>query len=176
ILKHLWFRKNCQISKLVWVKITQLHTERLTNSDIAKRIHVSASIVQRKLEQFTFTEDFSKLPEVLSWDEFSRNKGKLAFIAQNCHTRKGITVLENNRQATIKNYFYKYPRKVREQVQFVTEDMSASYIPIIKQIFPKAKIILDRSHIIQHLNRAMMTTRIAIMKEFDRRSIPHQAM
>ncbi|KXT86210.1 hypothetical protein SORDD16_01097 [Streptococcus oralis] len=33
-------------------------------------------------------------------------KGKLAFIAQDYHTRKGITVLENNRQATIKNYFF----------------------------------------------------------------------
>ncbi|MGT2908267.1 transposase, partial [Streptococcus dentiloxodontae] len=46
--------------------------------------------------QFTFKEDFSKLPKVLSWDEFSRNKGKLAFIAQDFETRKIVTILENN--------------------------------------------------------------------------------
>ncbi|WP_126417958.1 ISL3 family transposase [Streptococcus ratti] len=169
-------QKNGQISKPIWAKITQLHTERLTNSAIAKKLHISVSAVQRKLDQFTFKEDFSKLPTVLSWDEFSRNKGKLAFIAQDFETRKIVTILENNRQSTIKNDFYKYPREVREQVKVVTVDMSGSYIPIIKQLFPCAKIVLDRFHIIQHLSRAMMTTRIAIMKSFDKKSLPYRAM
>ncbi len=61
-----------------------------------------------------------KLPKVLSWDEFSRNKGKLAFIAQDFETRRIVTILEDNRQVTIKNYFYKYPRDVRETVKVVT--------------------------------------------------------
>lgn len=169
-------QKNCQIPKLVWDKMTQLHTDQLTNTDIAKQLHISVSAVQRKLEQFTFAEEFSKLPKVLSWDEFSRNKGKLAFIAQDFETRQIVTILENNRQTTIKNHFYKYTRKVREQVKFVTVDMSGSYIPIIKQLFPQAQIILDRFHIIQHLSRAMMTTRIAIMKRFDKQSLPYRAM
>ena len=76
----------------------------------------------------------------------------------------------------IKNSFYKFPRKVRETVEVVTVDMSGSYIPIIKKLFPKARIVLDRFHIIQHLSRAMMTTRIAIMKSFDTQSLPYQAM
>nr|WP_231869686.1 ISL3 family transposase [Streptococcus merionis] len=169
-------KKNHQISEPVWQKITADHTEKRTNSDIAKKNHVSVSTVQRKLTQFTFKEDFSTLPKVLSWDEFSRNKGKLAFIAQDFETGKIITILENNRQTTIKNYFYKYPRKVREAVNVVTADMSGSYIPLIKQLFPKAQIVLDRFHIIQHLNRAMMTTRIAIMKQFEKGSLPYRAM
>lgn len=162
--------KNHQISQPVLFKITQLLTNTMTNSDIARTLHVSVSVVQRKLAQFTFKEGFSSLPEILSWDEFSRNKGKLAFIAQDFESRKIITILDNNRQTTIKNYFYKYTRKVREHVKVVTVDMSGSYIPIIKQLFPKAKIVLDRFHIIQHLSRAMMTTRIAIMKSFDTKS------
>ncbi|MEW4355019.1 transposase family protein [Streptococcus pneumoniae] len=63
-------RKNYQISEPVWQKMTADHTERLTNSDIAKKNHVSVSTVQRKLTQFTFKEDFSRLPDILSWDEF----------------------------------------------------------------------------------------------------------
>lgn len=54
--------------------------------------------------------------------------------------------------------------------------MSGNYIPIIHFLFPKAKIVLDRFHIIQHLSRAMMSTRIAIMKSFDRDSLPYRAM
>lgn len=65
---------------------------------------------------------------------------------------------------------------VRERVKVVTVDMSASYIPIIKQLFPNAQIVLDRFHIIQHLGRAMMSTRVAIMKRFDIKSLPYRAM
>ncbi|MCU9534458.1 transposase, partial [Streptococcus sp. CSL10205-OR2] len=105
----------------------------------ANQLHISVSTVQRKLSQFTFKERYHHLPQVLSWDEFARNKGKLAFIAQDYNTKKIVTILENNRQTTIKNYFYKYSRKVRELVKVVTVDMSGSYIPLIKQLFPKAK-------------------------------------
>lgn len=169
-------KKNCQISQPVWTKITQLHIEKQTNTDIAKRLHISPSVVQRRLDDFTFTDNFQSLPEVLSWDEFSRNKGKLAFIAQDFETKKIIALLENNRQTTIKNHFYKYSRQARESVKFVTVDMAGSYIPLIKQLFPKAEIVLDRFHIIQHLSRAMMSTRIATMKEFDQKSLPYRAM
>jgi len=169
-------KKNHQISNPVWMRITKAHTENRTNSDIAKFVHVSVSTVQRKLAQFSFKEDYSKLPEILSWDEFARNKGKLAFIAQDYETKKVITILENNRQNTIKNYFYKYSRETRNAVKVVTVDMSGAYIPIIKQLFPNAKIVLDRFHIIQQLNRAMMATRIAIMKQFDKHSLPYRLM
>ena len=145
-------------------------------SAIAKRLYISVSVVQRQLEQFIFKESYDKLPQILSWVEFSRNKGKLAFIAQDFETRKIVTVLENNKQSTIKNYFYNYPRMVRERVKVVTVDMSASYIPIIKQLFPNAQIVLDRFHIIQHLGRAMMSTRVATIKRFDIKSLPYRAM
>lgn len=72
--------------------------------------------MQRQLESFTVKEDYSQLPEVLSIDEFSQNKGQLAFIAQDFKTRNIVTVLDNNRQTTIKNYFYRYPRNIRETV------------------------------------------------------------
>ncbi|MCP1640251.1 transposase [Streptococcus gallinaceus] len=169
-------QKNHQISETVWKKITEAHTDKLTNTDIAELTHVSVSTVQRKLAQFTFKESFDKLPKILSIDEFSRNKGKLAFIAQDYQTKNIVTILENNRQTTIKNYFYKYSRKICERVKVVTVDMSGSYIPILKQLFPNAKIVLDRFHIIQHLNRAMMATRIAIMKQFDKQSLPYRIM
>ncbi|WFM79996.1 ISL3 family transposase [Streptococcus pluranimalium] len=169
-------RKNHQISQPVWAKITQLLTESLSNAPIARQCHVSVATVQRQLENFQIKETFNKLPAILSWDEFSRNKGQLAFIAQDFETRQIVTVLEDNKQTTIKNFFYKFPRKARETVEVVTVDMSGSYIPIIKKLFPNARIVLDRFHIIQHLSRAMMSTRIAIMKSFDTQSLPYRAM
>ena len=168
--------KNCQISNLVRQKVTQLLTEKVSLTDIARRLHVSTSTVYRKLDQFTFKKHYDKLPAVMSWDEFGFKKGKLAFVAQNYETNELITILDNRRQTTIRNYFLKYPLKARQQVQFITMDMSGAYIPLAKKLFPNAKIVLDRFHIIQHLGRAFLKTRIATMNQFDKKSLPYRAL
>ena len=168
--------KNCQISNLVRQKVTQLLTEKVSLTDIARRLHVSTSTVYRKLDQFTFKKHYDKLPAIMSWDEFGFKKGDLAFIAQNYETNELITILDNRRQTTIRNYFLKYPLKARQQVQFITMDMSGAYIPLAKKLFPNAEIIIDRFHIIQHLGRAFLKTRIATMNQFDKKSLPYRAL
>ena len=168
--------KNCQISNLVRQKVTQLLTEKVSLTDIARRLRVSTSTVYRKLDQFTFKEHYDKLPAVMSWDEFGFKKGELAFVAQNYETNKLITILDNRRQTTIRNHFLKYPLKVRQKVQFITMDMSGAYIPLARKLFPNAEIIIDRFHIIQHLGRAFLKTRIAIMNQFDKKSLPYRAL
>ena len=168
--------KNCQISNLVRQKVTQLLTEKVSLTDIARILRVSTSTVYRKLDQFTFKKHYDKLPAVMSWDEFGFKKGDLAFIAQNYETNELITILDNRRQTTIRNYFLKYPLKARQQVQFITMDMSGAYIPLAKKLFPNAEIIIDRFHIIQHLGRAFLKTRIATMNQFDKKSLPYRAL
>ena len=133
-------------------------------------------LAYRKLDQFTFKEHYDKLPAVMSWDEFGFKKGELAFVAQNYEINEPITILDNRHQTTIRNYFLKYPLKVRQQVQFITMDMSGAYIPLARKLFPNAKIVLDRFHIIQHLGRAFLKTRIAIMNQFDKKSLPYRAL
>ena len=168
--------KNCQISNLVRQKVTQLLTQKISLTDIARRLRVSTSTVYRKLDQFTFKEHYDKLPAVMSWDEFGFKKGDLAFIAQNYETNQLITILDNRRQTTIRNYFLKYPLKARQKVQFITMDMSGAYIPLARRLFPNAKIVLDRFHIIQHLSRAFLKSRIMIMNQFDKKSLPYRAL
>ena len=143
--------KNHQISNLVRQKVTQLLTEKVSLTDIARRLRIAMSTVYRKLDQFTFKEHYDKLPAVMSWDEFGFKKGELAFVAQNYETNKLITILDNRRQTTIRNHFLKYPLKVRQKVQFITMDMSGAYMPLARRLFPNAEIIIDRFHIIQHL-------------------------
>ncbi|CAD0171668.1 transposase [Streptococcus thermophilus] len=144
--------KNHQISNLVRQKVTQLLTEKVSLTDIARRLRVSTSTVYRKLDQFTFKKHYDKLPNEL------------------------IIILDNHRQTTIRNYFLKYLLKVRQQVQFITMDMSGAYIPLARKLFPNAKIVLDRFHIIKHLGRAFLKTRIAIMNQFDKKSLPYRAL
>ena len=168
--------KNHQISNLVRQKVAQLLTEKMALTDIVRRLRVSTSTVYRKLDQFTFKEHYDKLPRVMFWDEFGFKKGGLAFVAQNYETNQLITILDNRCQTTIRNYFLKYPLKVRQQVQFITMDISGAYIPLARKLFPNAKIILDRFHIIQHLGRAFLKKRIAMMNQFDKKSLPYRAL
>ncbi len=168
--------KNCQISNLVRQKVAQRLTEKVSLTDIARRLRVSTSTVYRKLDQFTFKEHYDRLPRVMFWDEVGFKKGELAFVAQNYETNELITILDNRRQTTIRNYFLKYPLKVRQEVRFITMDMSGAYIPMARKLFPNAKIVLDRFHIIQHLGRAFLKTRIAIMNQFDKKSLPYRAL
>ena len=169
-------QKNCQISEPIRQKVAQALVNRQALTHIAQDLAISTSTVHRKLKEFTFKEDFSRLPEILSIDEFSYQKGKLAFIAQDFETKKIITILENRTQITIRNHFFRYSKEARNSVKVVTVDMSGSYIPMIPKLFPKAKIVIDRFHIVQHMSRALNHTRIQLMTQFDKKSLEYRAL
>lgn len=169
-------QKNCQISEPLRQKVAQALVNRQALTHIAQDLTISTSTVHRKLKEFTFKEDFSRLPEILSIDEFSYQKGKLAFIAQDFETKKIITILENRTQITIRNHFFRYSKEARNSVKVVTVDMSGSYIPMIPKLFPKAKIVIDRFHIVQHMSRALNHTRIQLMTQFDKKSLEYRAL
>lgn len=169
-------QKNCQISEPLRQKVAQALVNRQSLTHIAQDLAISTSTVHRKLKEFTFKEDFSRLPEILSIDEFSYQKGKLAFIAQDFETKKIITILENRTQTTIRNHFFRYSKEARNSVKVVTVDMSGSYIPMIPKLFPKAKIVIDRFHIVQHMSRALNHTRIQLMTQFDKKSLEYRAL
>ncbi|VHA42493.1 transposase [Streptococcus pyogenes] len=168
--------KNCQISEPLRQKVAQTLVNRGALTNIAQQSARSSSTVYRKLNQFVIKEDFSKLPEVLSWDGFSYQKGELAFIAQDFESKKIISILDNRRQTTIRNHFFRYSKEARNRVKIVTVDMSGSYISLIKKLFPQANIVLDRFHIVQHMNRALSQTRIHIMKQYDKKSLEYRVL
>ena len=55
-------------------------------------------------------------------------------------------------------------------------DMFSPYYNLAKQLFPNAKIVLDRFHIVQHLSRAISRVRVQIMNQFERKSHEYKAI
>ena len=49
-------------------------------------------------------------------------------------------------------------------------------MPLVRRLFLNAQIIIDCFHIIQQLDRAFLKTRIAIMNQFDKKSLPYRAL
>ena len=169
-------KKNHQISTIINQKITQKLIEKVPMTAIAESLSVSTSTVIRKLKEFEFKSDLNHLPEHMSWDEYSFKKGKMSFIAQDYDTRKIVAILDGRTQATIRNHFLRYSRQVRSRVKVITMDMFSPYYDIARKLFPNAKIVLDRFHIVQHLSRAMNRVRIQIMNQFDRKSHEYKAL
>lgn len=169
-------KKNHQIPRIIHQKIAQKLIEKTSMTDIAHQLSISTSTVIRKLNDFHFKHDFSRLPEIMSWDEYAFTKGKMSFIAQDFDNLNIITVLEGRTQAVIRNHFLKYNRAVRCRMKIITMDMFSPYYDLAKQLFPNAKIVLDRFHIVQHLSRAMSRIRVQIMNQFDRKSHEYKAI
>ena len=61
-------KKNHQIPRIINQKIAQKLIEKTSMTDIAHQLTISTSTVIRKLNYFHFEHDFSRLPEVMSWD------------------------------------------------------------------------------------------------------------
>ena len=169
-------KKNHQIPRIINQKIAQKLIEKTSMTDIAHQLSISTSTVIRKLNDFHFKHDFSRLPEIMSWDEYAFTKGNMSFIAQDFDNLNIITVLEGRTQAIIRNHFLRYERAVRCQVKIITMDMFSPYYDIASKLFPNAKIVLDRFHIVQHLSRAMSRVRVQIMNQFERKSHEYKAI
>ena len=90
-------KKNHQIPRIINQKIAQKLIEKTSMTDIAHQMAISTSTVIRKLNNFRFKHDFSRLPEIMSWDEYAFTKGKMSFIAQDFDNLNIITVLHLSR-------------------------------------------------------------------------------
>ena len=51
----------------------------------------------------------------------------MSFIAQDFDSLNVIAILDGRTQATIRNYFLRYPRQVRNRVKVITMDMFSPY-------------------------------------------------
>ena len=100
----------------------------------------------------------------------------MSFIAQDFDSNKILAILDGRTQATIRNHFLRYSRQVRNRVRVITMDMFSPYYDLARQLFPCAKIVLDRFHIVQHLSRAMSRVRVQIMNQLDRKSHEYKAL
>ena len=165
-------RENCYISNNVKNAAILKAVNIISEKDIAKELNISNSTVNREISK---SKDDHKinihyLPEVLCIDEFKSTKdaaGSMSFIYCDAKKRRIIDIVENRQLAFLKTYFYRYTRKARKKVKFVVMDMYKPYVSLVKELFPNAKIIFDKFHVINNLSKALDKTRIALMKKAD---------
>lgn len=165
-------RPNHSIATHVKAKIIDLLSEKVSFSFIAKYCHVSLTTVIRTLKElgaYLPKQAKNLLPKVLMVDEFRSHvstEDKMSFICADGETGRLIDLLPTRKLSALTAHFQKFPNT--SEVDYLVTDMNAAYFQLIKRVFPNAKLVIDRFHIVKHLNQAIQDFRIREMNRLKR--------
>ena len=125
--------------------------------EIASQFNLSSTTALRYFDLVEYR--CSKLPEVLSIDEFKGNAGgeKYQCILTDADQRKVMDILPNRFEDDLIQYFKHFPN--RTDVKFFVTDMNPHFKTVAQTCFPKAIIIADRYHVIRQVIWAMENVR-----------------
>ena len=100
----------------------------------------------------------------MSIDEISMRKGQgsLVTVVSDIEGGKLIEMIDSHRQQDIVEVLRQQPFEVREQVEEVSADMWGGFPKVIEQVFPKAKLVIDRFHVMKIVNKDLNKLRRAI--------------
>jgi len=142
--------------------------ENVSLTSIAKRYNISITSVQRIMDSCysDFKVNKEHLPEAICIDEFKSVKnidGAMSFVFADYHSKNIIDIVEDRRLHSLTEYFSRFSLEARNNVKYICMDMYTPYISLVNSIFPDAKIVIDKFHIVNLVNRAFNQTRISIM-------------
>ena len=106
------------------------------------------------------------LPEAICIDEFKSIKNiddAMSFVFADYQNKSIIDIVEDRRFHSLKEYFSRFSLEARNNVKYICMDTYTPYISLVNSIFSNAKIVLDKFHIVNLVNRAFNQTRISIM-------------
>lgn len=162
--------KYCSISNLVRLEVIQEAKTKTSLKDIASRTMISPNSVQRIINKWAvyFEGPCEVLPRVLSIDEFRAStvveNAYMAVSLVDGESHKIIDIRGDRKFKYLVTHFGQYSRKERDKVEYIVMDMYQPFIEVGKKMFPKAKIVIDKFHVVQLATRALNACRVETMK------------
>lgn len=151
----------------------RLYIESLTESfrlqsftSVAKRLGVSVTSIIRWFDKLICPHP--KLPECIAIDEFRGNAGREKFQCNVADPVKHqvIDILPSRNTEDLCKHFLEYPYKERAVVKKIVMDLSTLFRSVAKTMFPEAKIVADKFHVIRVVINSLENVRKRIQKEF----------
>lgn len=145
------------------LQVIQRLQEKVSRKDLSKEFNVSESTVCRWMN-LTECGKPNDLPKVVSIDEFKGNVGgeKFQCILTAPTEKRVLDILPDCKERHIYEYLQRF--KNRDQVQFFVSDMRKEYIAMAKHLFPKAKIVIDKFHVVRYCTWAVENVRKRVQK------------
>ena len=161
--------KHCHISQNVKLSILKALTATLSFKQISKEHNVSENTTIRILKscrQQVEVNCYKSLPQHLCFDEIKSTKDSkhsMSFVFLDAKTHDFIDIVEGRTKYILNSYFLRFKRKTKNKVKTICIDIYLPYMDIIKKHFPNARIIIDRFHIIQNINRELNKESVRLM-------------
>ncbi len=159
--------KNKNISNNTELQINLELMQKQSEKDVAKRLDVSTSKIDRKLTEISSHTVLrhSVLPKSMNWDEFKATKdtkGKMAFIITDNDTGNLFDIQDSRKSIDLDKYFRRYSKTERDKVKHISTDFYSGYIFLAKKLFRNANISIDRFHIVIQAYNALNSTRVKL--------------
>ena len=135
-------------------------------TSIARKLGVSVTSIIRWFDKLNYPHP--KLPECIAIDEFRGNAGGEKFQCNIADPVKHqvIDILPSRNMENLCKHFLEYPYKERAEVKKIIMDLSTLFRSVAKTMFPEAKIVADKFHVIRVVINSLENVRKRIQKEF----------
>jgi transposase len=119
----------------------------ISAKEIGCRYNVSAVTAMRYFDMFN--QKITKLPEVISLDEFKGNSGRQKYnsIVVDPEKRTVLDILPNRFESDLVKYFSQFSNK--KDVKYFVCDMNPHFRQVARICFPKATVVADKYHVIR---------------------------
>lgn len=119
----------------------------ISAKEIGCRYNVSAVTAMRYFDMFN--QKITKLPEVISLDEFKGNSGgqKYNSIVVDPEKRTVLDILPNRFESDLVKYFSQFSNK--KDVKYFVCDMNPHFRQVARICFPQATVVADKYHVIR---------------------------
>ena len=158
------FAGRCQCcTHRVTARVIDLLHRRGSMKAVAEDTGTSASMVGRVLNALSVSGP-GQLPEAISFDEFKGNLGGERFqcIITDPLNRRVLDILPARTVETVQDYLRTFTD--RDKVRYVVMDMNRGFFNVARAFLPRAKIIIDRFHVVRFCTEAMDNVRREVQK------------
>lgn len=177
ICKHTYYEKNpfaLKNNKLslytIYAVLNDLKDHTVTFKNIANKYNLSVTSVINIFDSYVDAKR-RHLPEAICIDEFYTSKKrqyKYACVFMDFLSKKIIYVYPSRRKDRLTSELSFIPKNERLNVKYVIIDMWDTYRDLARIYFPNCKIAVDSFHVIKHLNDAIDSIRLKVMKKFNK--------
>jgi len=129
------------------------HLTKSNFKDTSQKYQVSPPVL------ITILKDRQKVQELpsgelrLNVDEHSFSGRDLKITIGEINNKKILAVLKDDRQITLRHYFQTWSEEAKSRVKELCIDMKSSYLTVLEEVFPNARIVTDRFHVVKEMVR-----------------------
>lgn len=142
--------------------ISHYRQDKQTGNFAGHRVYdYDASTGEIRKEQVVHIFKQENFGEAMSIDE-KMIGSKYSTIISNSETGKIALLIESVKPLVVAQAIALFSQEKRQGLKYISSDMSPMYKKICREMFPNAKIIIDKFHVIKHIMDALNTVRLNI--------------